>query len=371
MAARFERHLTHMLKLTRRHKSPYWYIRGTLRGSYVEQSTQTTDKDTAEALRITMEGNILNRVAKMTDATFTTGAINYLQRVGDDKLVPALMKYFDDWLLRDIDQIAVEDAAADLFPRGGPATRQRNVFTPVSAIINHCAKRGMCPPLKLIRPKGPKGRVRWLTPVEAERLIDACAPHMRPLVVFLLYTGARLSEALYLDWKDVDLDASRVVFRDTKNGEDRGVPLHERVRAVLARFLGRTHEGAVFLTHKGKPYARRKGGGGQIDTAFKNACRRAGIEDFSPHDCRHTWATWLYSETGNLGDLMKLGGWKSEAMVHRYAHGNPDHLKRSIDTLPWSPMSRADDEKLYYDAAAPGKTAHIIEFAQGKIERKA
>jgi len=34
--------------------------------------------------------------------------------------------------------------------------------------------------------------------------------------------------------------------------------------------------------------------------------------------------------------LMKLGGWKSEKMVQRYAHVNVSHLAESIDALPWA-----------------------------------
>jgi hypothetical protein len=56
---------------------------------------------------------------------------------------------------------------------------------------------------------------------------------MRPLVIFLFYTGARLSEALYLSWREVDLASKQVRFLDTKNGTDRGVPLHARVVAPV------------------------------------------------------------------------------------------------------------------------------------------
>ena len=158
------------------------------------------------------------------------------------------------------------------------------------------------------------------------------------MVMFLLYTGARVSEALYLDWRDVDLVRGQVWFTNTKNGEARGVPLHGRVRAVLSKMPHR--EGAVFRRPgtKRKPlgeaYKRKADGGGQIKTAFKAACKRAGIADFSPHDCRHTWATWHYAANRNLPALMALGGWKSEAMVMRYAHVNSDHLRASIDALP-------------------------------------
>jgi hypothetical protein len=39
-------------------------------------------------------------------------------------------------------------------------------------------------------------------------------------------------------------------------------------------------------------------------------------------------------ENRNLAALMELGGWKSEAMVMRYAHVNTDHLRASIEALP-------------------------------------
>jgi integrase len=86
----------------------------------------------------------------------------------------------------------------------------------------------------------------------------------------------------------------------------------------------------LFSAARGAPYAEKESGGGQIKTSFGGACRRAGIEDFSPHDCRHTWATWHYAANRDLIALMKLGGWKSERMVLRYAHVNVSQLAPSI-----------------------------------------
>jgi integrase len=219
--------------------------------------------------------------------------------------------------------------ARDLFPNAASSTLIRQVYTPVAAVMNHAAKRGLCARKTFERPKPPKGRVRWITYEEAERLLGACSPHIRPLVMFLLGTGARMSEAVYLDWREVDLERGHVNFIDTKNGESRGVPLHPRVVEVLRQLPRRS--GMVFLTHFGLPYAEKDGEGGQIKTAFKGACRRAGIENFSPHGCRHTWATWHYAANRDLIALMKLGGWKSERMVLRYAHLNVSNLAPSIN----------------------------------------
>ena len=196
--------------------------------------------------------------------------------------------------------------------------------------------------------------MRWITPAEAERLIDAAAPHLAPLVIFLLSTGARLSEALYLDWSAVDLERAHVMFlnveaggRGTKNGESRGVPLHPRAVAALEGLPHR--DGAVFrrslpflnkageLSPLGQPYQDREGrGGGQVKTAWSAMLRRAHIRDFTPHDARHTWATWHYSANRDLAALMQLGGWKSVEMVMRYAHTDTSHLAPSINRL-WAP----------------------------------
>jgi integrase len=97
----------------------------------------------------------------------------------------------------------------------------------------------------------------------------------------------------------------------------------------------------VFRRPDRSPYGRLRdendtSAGGRIKKAFAGACRRAGIKQFTPHDCRHTWATWHYAQNRDLLALQKLGGWKSLAMVTRYAHVNVDELAHTIDNLPWN-----------------------------------
>jgi integrase len=183
----------------------------------------------------------------------------------------------------------------------------------------------------------PRTVIWWLKLDEANRLINACAEHLRPLVIFLIYTGARVGEALWLDWRNLDLVRKHVVFPQTKNGEARGVPLHDRVVVALANLPHR--EGEVFRRPDGLPYERPKraddfSAGSRIKKAFAGACKRAGIADFSPHGCRHTWATWHYVANHDITALMRLGGWKSAAMVMRYTHHNVDEHRHTIDQLP-------------------------------------
>jgi len=331
------------LKLVQRrdNKSPFWIIRGSIRGRRVDESTGTAERKIAEEIRAKREAELLAEsvYGRRATATFAQAVLSYLEHGGSKRFLEPVIEHFGTTPLAKIDQDAIDRGARKLYPNASGATRNRQFYTPVSAVMTHAARRSWCPRLLLERPAPSKERVRWLTVEEAERLIEACSDHMRPLVIFLLYTGARVGEALWLDWRHVDIKRGHVSFPKTKNGEARGVPLHPRVIASLANLPHR--EGEVFRRPDGRPYERPEAddddhisAGSRISTAFAGACRRAGITDFHPHDCRHTWATWHYAANRDHGALQKLGGWKSVRMVMRYAHVNVDELRHTIDRLP-------------------------------------
>lgn len=333
------------LKIERRAGSGNWYLRGTLRGIRVRESCGTDDEKAAEAIRAKREWEILQGSIFGTKAqgTFNSAVVAYLADDGGERrFLQPLIDHFGSTPLAQIDQAAVEAAARAIYPGLAPATINRQVYTPITAVINKAAALGKCAPVKFTRPKAPRGRVRWLTHDEAHRLIKSCAPHLAPLVAFLFYTGARIGEALWITWRDIDLKRGQVQFLDTKNGTDRGVPLHPALVAILANIPKRhSGNGEVFRKPDGEPYAYLDddndldvSAGSRIKKGFRGACARAGIADFSPHDCRHTWATWHYQQNRDLNMLMHLGGWSSLSMVLRYAHVNVAHAAPSISAMP-------------------------------------
>ncbi len=316
-----------------------WYLRGTVRGVRVYETTGTSSADRAEELRIKRENEILHRTihGERGGHTFAEAALMYLERPGgvpdtEVRYVFPLVDNFGQTSLDKIDQASVDRYVAVRHPGAKTSTIQRITLTPLTSIWNHAHGLGWCDAPRFRRPKQPQGRTTWLTEGQAERLIKAAAPHFRPLVILLLYTGARLSEALYLDWADVDLQRSIITFHDTKNGETRTVPLHDRVFLALVNLPHR--EGAVFRTQRGHPYARRRCGGGQVQTAWRGACRRAGFTGIRPHDCRHTFASWLVMAGTPLRTVAELLGHKSLSMVMRYSHLSDDHRREHVASLP-------------------------------------
>jgi hypothetical protein len=118
------------LKLKRRPKSPYWIIRGTLRGIRIEESTGTGDKRIAEEIRAKREAEILAEsvCGRRATSTFAAAALSYLETGGSKRFTAPVISHFGTMPLGKIDQDAIDKAARKLYPRGGPATRDRQCY---------------------------------------------------------------------------------------------------------------------------------------------------------------------------------------------------------------------------------------------------
>jgi site-specific recombinase XerD len=65
-------------------------------------------------------------------------------------------------------------------------------------------------------------------------------------------------------------------------------------------------------------------------TAGKNA---SGLEGYTWRCNRHTFASRLVMAGVDLRSVQDLGGWRSLAMVQRYAHLAPEHLHDAVERL--------------------------------------
>src|SRR3989338_5547161 len=129
-------------------------------------------------------------------------------------------------------------------------------------------------------------RIRYLEKEEIQRLIDNCAPHLKPIVTIAVNTGMRKSEILNLKWIDIDFKRNLLYLIETKNGERRDVPINDTVKGTLIKVLKRPESSYVFCNERGKPYAN-------VRTSFDTALKKAEIKDFRFHDLRHTFASHL------------------------------------------------------------------------------
>jgi integrase len=178
---------------------------------------------------------------------------------------------------------------------------------------------------RLIRRKQEhRGRVRFLSVDEQDRLLAACRdskePRLHPLVLCALASGARQGELLTLRWSELQLDREpvRATLGKTKNRDRRVIFFPGEAGEELRRRSRTPHiSGLVFANPQGKPTFPRK--------PWARALVEAEIQDFTFHDLRHSFASYAAMSGASLPELAALLGHRSLSMVARYAHLAEQH----------------------------------------------
>jgi len=245
--------------------------------------------------------------------------------VGD--ITPALLAKYRDHRLRYVT----------------PATLQKERAL-LSHLFNIAQREWGLPvknPVKEIEwPSPGKGRIRFLTREEVRSLLNACRKsrnkRLYPYVLTLLYTGMRPGEAAGLTMNQLDLEGRIIDLEDTKNNERRRIPIIEPLAYELEKMLSkRLNPGHyVFLPENPTKTASQRPEL-YFRNAFKNACKRAKIEDFHMHDCRHTAASHLIMTGVDVRTVAEILGHKTLAMVMRYTHLLDEHKRKALDNLSW------------------------------------
>jgi integrase len=170
-------------------------------------------------------------------------------------------------------------------------------------------------------------RLRYLSVDECNRLIGACiAPHIKAIVTVALHTGMRSGEIRNLQWRDLDFAAGFIIIRDSKNGENRHIPMDSTVVDIFQNWQPTPGSDFVFTNRAGHRI-------GFLQHGFRNALERAGITDFHFHDLRHTFASQWMMAGGELYALKDILGHKTIAMTQRYAHLSPAYKRAMVDRM--------------------------------------
>lgn len=186
-------------------------------------------------------------------------------------------------------------------------------------------------PMDTIRRKSePRGRVRYLNDDERKRFLAICKasgnPHLYPIVVLALSTGARRGEILPLRWHQVDFSRNVIVLHDTKNKERRVLPLAGHAYELMKDMAESRHLATDLVfpspTDMHKPV--------NILRAWNVALEKAGLEDFRFHDLRHSCASYLAMNGASSNEIAAVLGHKTLQMVKRYSHLSEAHTTKVV-----------------------------------------
>ena len=260
-------------------------------------------------------------VSENTQRSYTTSLKFLLPHFGDSNLISISPKMISRYkVLRKGDGVK-------------PATVNRELAM-LSKAFSLAAKEWEWlkdnPVSRVSKEKENNARDRWLSKDEEKRLLDNSPEWIKQIIIFSLNTGLRLGELTGLEWSRVDISNKTILIDNSKNGEQRTIPLNKYALDVVKQRLRvkSLKYDYVFINRyswKINPNSLRD--------AFRKILRKVEIDDFRLHDLRHSFATRLTQSDVDLYKISKLLGHKDIKMTQRYAHHCPDSLREGVEVL--------------------------------------
>ena len=198
------------------------------------------------------------------------------------------------------------------------------------ALIRHCLEFARLEwgyylptnPVDLVsKPRLNKPRDRRVVKDDINALMHALrhtkVTYLKPLILIAIETGLRQGELIKLKWNDVDLDSRLLKVKDTKNGEDRVVPLSNKSLSIL-QSLPRLGEAVFNASHS------------SLQNAWKRLIKRSGLNNLHFHDLRHEAISRFIERGLTIPEAASISGHKAQSMLLRYAHPDLSYIKKKV-----------------------------------------
>lgn len=254
--------------------------------------------------------------------------INKRSWIRDKQALKRLLPHFGDLLLSKISPRHIEDYKRERLKEVSPSTVNREL----------CCLRHMfnvATTLEKFDGENPVRKVKSLQVTEYEwkilkkeetkRLINVASESLKPILIVALNTGMRKGEILNLRWNDVDFSNYFIHLKNTKNNRSRKVPMN----SLIAEALKKIKRESEFIFCNPKTKKRLSA----VFYPFKQACKRASIEDLRFHDCRHTAGTYMVEGGIDLVTVMQILGHSDIKQTIKYCHPTPENKRRAVNIL--------------------------------------
>jgi site-specific recombinase XerD len=185
-------------------------------------------------------------------------------------------------------------------------------------------------PMATVKPPSvPEHPIQVIDEAQMRDLLAACAGRDfiarrdTAILRLLIDTGMRVSELAGLTVTDIDFGGAGdqgggVAFVLGKGSRHRAAPFGDRTAQALDRYLRernrhpRARLPALFLGQRGALTVEG------VQGVVRRRGEQVGIAGLHPHAFRHSFADWWLRAGGTEGDLMRIAGWRSRAMLDRY-----------------------------------------------------
>ncbi len=289
-------------------------------------------------------------IKKENRVTFNELLDAYVEKVKNEKyfntsiryFIPVIREHFGKKLISEIDYKALEDFRdkRKKTPTQYGTLRSDRTANLEMATLRHILRKGLKWGMLEKNPfenaedlfyKNRNKRERALTEDEVKRLIEACPPYLKPIVVTAIYTGLRKSDILNLKWKDIDLEKGIIRVTEQKTGKIRNIVLNNDMRIFLHGLLAKGEY--VFPGKNGNPFK-------DVKKSFQTALNEAGIEQNQDrrykivfHTLRHTCVSLLTERGADTTMVKNYVAHASDEMTERYTHLSEEYARKTADFL--------------------------------------
>ena len=251
------------------------------------------------------------------------------QRLFLCRFILELGKLVEDITTRDVRKFLMDEAARGN-ARSTIATkisRLKSFFTWLE-IEDYIDKDPM---RKIEKPKANASQPKHLSHEQIEQLREVAKGIDRVLLETLYCSGLRVSEAVSLNWNEVDFNAKLIQVLDGKGGKDRVVPLSTKASLILQRYRDgrKDKEPCAFRSRN-----RRRMSKETIERRIKElgVTAQLGVK-VTPHRLRHSLATHLLDAGMKMEEVQMVLGHSSVATTEIYAKSNFANVEHSYRRL--------------------------------------
>jgi integrase len=223
-----------------------------------------------------------------------------------------------------INQPAITQVSIELEEEGKSDATINRIVSAVSTVLNHLSFDGLIPAApRLRRRKEEEHRLTWFTKAEVEGMVQASLElwgrqDLAEIILVASYTGMRQGELFKLKAQDVDLSQGLIHVGGrpgftTKAGNYRALPIHDRIKDVLADRMANASPNVHLLGDEWRDPD-------QLRRAFNKVRKYIGKdESYVFHSLRHSFATWAVDADVSIRVIQDLLGHKRIETTLRYA----------------------------------------------------
>lgn len=175
-------------------------------------------------------------------------------------------------------------------------------------------------------PEG-QGRIRYLSEDEATRLLTALdnqPDHIHNFVLIALHSGMRFSEIAGLNISHLDWLNQEIILPNPKSKREERVPMNNFVCELLRNLEGQAINGWLLANPRTKqPYTTLKKG-------LRKLFAEAGIESFTFHCLRHTFATEAIDQGESITTVQSILRHKDLKTTQKYTHAKDQRRHQAV-----------------------------------------